>query len=62
MPSERAVWSEDVCTCEHPQSKHRDGAGYCVECAGIHAYGSAGPLDPPCMRYQWNGEPRRRIW
>lgn len=59
MPTEEATWTVDICTCKHPVTAHKDGSGSCEGCADAKFWGrpSAG-----CMRYQWNGEPRRRTW
>lgn len=56
--SDQAVWSKDVCTCGHKVYKHADSEGRCEDCDTAAHYGS----HPVCTRYQWNGEPRRRIW
>lgn len=61
--SEQAQWSEDVCTCGHVASAHADrGAGRCRECDDVASYATDKTRAPLCLRYQWNGEDRRRTW
>lgn len=57
--SEPESWTEDVCTCGHPVSAHKDGDGRCQKCDENRSYGS---LKPACLRFQWNEQPRRRTW
>lgn len=57
-------WTEDVCTCKHSQSKHRDTyagpwMGVCKMCQADFEWSGMGPV---CGRYQWNGEPRKKVW
>jgi hypothetical protein len=58
--SDEPQWSEDRCTCGHLVSAHKDGEGRCDGCASNAHWHSVG--SKLCTRYQWNGEPRKRLW
>lgn len=58
MP-ETATWTEDVCTCEHVESRHKDQTGKCATCTDDASWRAPSAR---CSRYQWNGEPRTRVW
>jgi hypothetical protein len=62
MP-ERMQWTEDRCTCGHTVSHHRGGDGRCLECDNQRTWAPGGiVLGGSCLRFQWDGEPRRRAW
>lgn len=64
MPAETKSWTEDKCTCGHGTSKHANGDGRCDGCDDDRHWHS-GPADrkpPVCLRFQWNGEERKRTW
>lgn len=59
--SDKATWSDDCCTCEHPQSEHANGAGTCGVYATDSNWGGR-KVAAVCRRFQWNGEERKRTW
>ena len=59
MTPERAEYSRDRCTCGHADLDHHPaGEGRCKVCGDNASWGQG----RPCPRYQWDGEPRKRVW
>lgn len=56
---EKEQWSEDVCTCGHGVSRHTDGDGRCKGCDGYRVWDGDHSI---CLRFQWNSEPRKKVW